>query len=133
MLLADAAEDLLAHKNVPAEHGIRLQSTNLLERLNKGDQAPGERRGDLSASASATSARRGDLDGTGSRMGCGRPPLLQRQVDVPAHTAAATHQDTGIIDGNCLGGERREHLWNTVEDLLKRPRTRGQCERFFTT
>ena len=34
-LLADAAEDLLAHKHFPAEHRTRLHSTNPLERLNK--------------------------------------------------------------------------------------------------
>ena len=34
-LLADAAEDLLAHKHFPAEHRTRLHSTNPLERLNQ--------------------------------------------------------------------------------------------------
>ena len=34
-LLAEAAEDLLAHKHFPAEHRTRLHSTNPLERLNK--------------------------------------------------------------------------------------------------
>ena len=34
-LLADAVEDLLAHKHFLAEHRTRLHSTNPLERLNK--------------------------------------------------------------------------------------------------
>ena len=34
-LLADAAEDLRAHKHFPAEHRTRLHSTNPLERLHK--------------------------------------------------------------------------------------------------
>ena len=34
-LLAEAAEDLLAHKHFPEEHRTRLHSTNPLERLNK--------------------------------------------------------------------------------------------------
>ena len=34
-LLDDAAEDLLAHTHVPAEHRTRLHSTNPLDRLNK--------------------------------------------------------------------------------------------------
>ena len=34
-LLADAAEDLLAHKHFPVEHRTRLHSTNPLERLHK--------------------------------------------------------------------------------------------------
>ncbi len=33
--LADAAEDLLTHKHLPAAHRTRVHSTNPLERLNK--------------------------------------------------------------------------------------------------
>ena len=99
-LLADAVEDLLAHKHFLAEHRTRLHSTNPLERLNEGDQAPLERGGELPESAGAVTPRGDNPYGTGRRMGRGRPALLQpesmRQLTQPLLPTTAQELLTAI-------------------------------------
>ena len=113
-LLADAPEDLLAHKHSPAEHRTRLHSTNPLERLNK----------EIKGCASS-----GRFDGAGRRMGGGRPALLQRRIDAPAHAAAAPDDDGQALltqsprrpkRGRC--GKPRRGLSKELKELRQRPR-----------
>ena len=101
-LLADAVEDLLAHKHFLAEHRTRLHSTNPLERLNKEIKRRSNVAGSSPNPAGAVTPRGDNPDGTGRRMGRGRPALLQRRVNAPAHAAAAPDDGAGATHGDCL-------------------------------
>ena len=99
-LLADAVEDLLAHKHFLAEHRTRLHSTNPLERLNKEIKRRSNVVGSSPESAGAVTPRGDNPYGTGRRMGRGRPALLQpesmRQLTQPLLPTTAQELLTAI-------------------------------------
>ncbi len=82
-LLESAAEDVLAHFHFPEEHRRRLHSTNPLEAIAQGGEAPDRRGRDLPRPCLSDPPGRDAPRRAGRRVGSHRPSLLHLRVDGP--------------------------------------------------
>ena len=87
----------------------------------QGDQAPLERRRDLSESGGGDPLGRRGAARAGRRMGRGRAPLFQRGVDEAADDAVAVDDHAGDLGSDCVRRDDRcGRLWKTALWFSKR-------------
>jgi transposase-like protein len=83
-MLSAAREDLLAYTAFPVAHWRKIWSTNPLERVNKGGEAPHRRGGHLPQRGRDHAARRSRAARDPRRVAGGQPALPLRRLDGPA-------------------------------------------------